>query len=197
MPLFERTPATLLATLKALLPTGAVWPREPDAALSRILGGPATTFARIYARAQALIVDAFPATTLELLPEWERTLGLPDPCAGAAPTIQQRRAQVVARFAGRGGQSVPYFVAYAANLGYSITITEFAPFRFGMRFGLPMAGEEWSHVWRVNAPLDTIISFRFGQGRFGERFRTWGNEVLECQLEEIKPAHTILLFSYS
>jgi hypothetical protein len=30
----------------------------------------------------------------------------------------------------------------------------------------------------------------------GEALRTWGNDLLECKMNQIKPAHTILIFGY-
>ncbi|MBM6414851.1 YmfQ family protein, partial [Lacticaseibacillus paracasei] len=135
---------------------------------------------RLCARDNQLIVEANPSTTTELLPEWEETMGLPDPCAGPAPTIDQRRAQVLARFANSGGQSIPFFIAYALTLGYAITITVYTPYTFGMVFGLPMYGDAFIFAWTVNAPLAAEA-----------------NNVLECEFERLKPAHTTVNFIYS
>src|SRR5579883_2631705 len=110
--------ADFLAALQALMPRGRVWPQDPDATETAVLSGLAKAYERQTARANALLVDAFPATTFELLPEWEETLGLPDPCIGDSPTIEQRVGQVVARFAQAGGQSVAFFTAYAEALGF-------------------------------------------------------------------------------
>jgi uncharacterized protein YmfQ (DUF2313 family) len=183
--------------LQAKLPRGRVWPRDEDSEQTGTLKGLAPSCARFNARANDLLVDAFPASTLELLPEWEKTLGLPDPCVGPSPTIEQRRAQVVARFIADGGQSVAYFISVAAALGYTIAITQFAPFRFGSRFGQPLCGDVWANVWQVNAPNFTIEFFQFGVSGFGEPFAFWGNSVLQCELQRLSPAHTKLLFSYS
>lgn len=182
------------AALQALLPSGPVWRGSVLRLVSR---GLVTPLARLRARAGALLADAFPATAYELLPEWEATLGLPDPCAGDSPTLQQRRSQVVARLTSRGGQSVPYMVERARLLGYQVTVREYAPARLGvMRMGDRLQGTEWAHAWAIRAPATTVIPFRFGLSGVGERFRTWGNEVLECELRSVCPAHTILLFQY-
>ena len=186
-----------LALFQDLLPHGPVWPREPDAVMSRTLASLMPVWARLAARDANLLIDAFPSTTVELLPEWEASLGLPDPCAGTSPTIQARQQQVVARFTADGGQSIPYFVQFAAALGYPITITEFAPSRFGRPFGLPFGGLAWAHTWQVNAPTFTVEQFAFGRDAFGEPYASWGNTVLQCELQRLKPAHTVLIFSYS
>jgi uncharacterized protein YmfQ (DUF2313 family) len=186
-----------LAALQACMPRGRVWPKDTDAVMTQVLSGLATSFAQQTARANYLLVDAFPSTTEELLPEWEATLGLPDPCAGPQPTIAARQAQVLARFVGTGGQSPAYFIGYAANLGYTVTITQFTPFRMGQqRMGCQLGSHDWAHAWAINAPLFTQIPFRMGQSAMGDALETWGNAVLQCELNEIKPAHTILQFIY-
>ncbi|WP_028205024.1 YmfQ family protein [Paraburkholderia nodosa] len=188
--------ADYLRALQAHLPRGRVWPRDSDATQSQVLGTLTPVFARLNARANNLLIDAFPGSTYELLPEWESTLGLPDPCAGEAPTTEQRVAQVVGRLAASGGQSIPYFTAVASAIGYAITISQFVPAQFGMAFGLPFGGDDWAYAWQVNAPTFTINHLTFG-GSFGTPFATWGNNVLQCELERIAPAQTILNFSYS
>ena len=190
--------ADYLAALQALLPRGRVWPRDAEAVLTKVLSALAPTYERQNARSNQLIVDAFPASTIELLPEWEETLGLPDPCAGPSPTIAARRAQVVARFKALGGQSVPYFIAYALALGYVISITQFIPARVGIaRAGDPLNGPDWAHAWRINTALHTVVRAQVGVSQVGEPLAYWNNAVLECQLREVMPAHTVLIFSYT
>lgn len=190
--------ADYLAALQSLMPRGRVWPRDGAATLTKALAGLTPVYERQNARANQLLVDAFPASTLELLPEWEETLGLPDPCAGVSPSVAQRRAQVVARLIAVGGQSAPYYIAYALALGYVITIKNFVPARAGiLRAGDPLNGPAWAHAWQVNAPLNTIRRMQAGTGRAGDALATWGNAVLECALREVMPAHTVLIFSYS
>lgn len=180
----------------SLLPRGRVWSRDVSSVQSRALLGLVTIYEDSTARANQLLVDAFPGSTYELLPEWELTLGLPDPCAGPAPTIQARRAQVVARLTAAGGQSIPYFTGLAKSLGYEVTVTQFMPSRFGKRFGTPFGGVDWAHAWQINAPTFTVNRLRFGDS-FGSPFSYWTNSVLQCELQSVKPAHTVLNFSYS
>ncbi|WP_454871799.1 YmfQ family protein [Paraburkholderia xenovorans] len=196
MPAPNYSAADYLSALQVHLPRGRVWPRDPDAQQTKVLAGFTPVFARLNARANNLLVDAFPPTTYELLPEWESTLGLPDPCAGEAPTTQQRVAQVVARLTATGGQSIAYYTAVAAALGYAITITQFVPSRFGKNFGTLFGGTAWAFAWQVNAPSFTVATLQFG-GAFGSPFASWGNNVLQCELQRFAPAHTTVLFSYS
>jgi uncharacterized protein YmfQ (DUF2313 family) len=177
------TEADFVGAIESLMPRGRVWPRDPDSVQAQVVAGFAGTFLRLSIAAAQLIVDAFPASTVNLIGEWEESLGLPDPCAGPEPTLQLRQAEVVQKFAGLGGQSVPYFEGIAALLGFEITITEF--------------GASNPHHWQVNAPTLSEIWFRAGASTAGEPLVSGGNEVLECIIRELKPAHTTVSFNYS
>lgn len=180
--------------LKALMPPGRVWPCDVDSVQSLVLASLAPSFQRSGAAGPDLLETAFPATALDLLTEWEESLGLPDPCAGESPTLQGRRQQVVARLTGTGGQTIAFFIAYAQLLGYTVTVKQYEPFRCGQsRCGDQLGGPEWAHTWAVVAPLQTITYFRCGVSACGEPLESWGNTVLQCELQAIKPAQTIVL----
>lgn len=186
-----------VGALQALMPRGLAWPRDPDTVMTRVVSGLAPTWTRHTQANNYLLGDAFPATSADLLPEWEAALGLPDPCAGPSPTLQGRQKQVVARLVNSGGQAVPYFVGYAGALGYDVTVSEFTPFRMGQQaMRSPLGRAEWAHAWQINAPAVTMTYFRMAQSCMGQPLASWGNAVLECELGEVKPAHTILHFAY-
>lgn len=184
--------------LLSLLPQGKAWPRDEDSVLSLLALGLATVYERTSDRAGQLVVDAFPATTVELLGEWESTLGLPDPCAGDNPTLQQRVGQVVSRLLDNGGQSLAALQSFAADLGYTVTVTNDAPFRVGQsHVGDHLGRDDWSSTWAANAALVNVIPFRVGRSAVGEPLASWGNETLECELAERAPAHSVPQFRYS
>ena len=184
--------------LKKLSPTGKAWTTENDSLWVKLLSAIAREFARIDARANQLIDETLPSTTIELLSDWERIAGLPDPCSGIGASIPIRRKDLLTKITARGGQTSRYFIDVASQLGYSITITEFKPFCAGSsRAGDPCQEEDWRFVWRINAPTTTITPFLAGQNSAGDALRVWGNERLECVIKKRKPAHTALLFGYS
>jgi uncharacterized protein YmfQ (DUF2313 family) len=190
--------ADITSALAQHFPVGRAWPRDPSTVFMQTLAALAPTFQRLTARGSNLLVDGFPSTTDELLPEWEASLGLPDPCAGEAPTVQARVAQVVARFVGGGGQSIAFYEAYALTLGYTITIDQFAPFRVGInRVGQPLYSTAWAFAWQVNAPAVTVEYFTVGESNVGQPLVTvLGSTTLQCELQRLAPAHTIVIFSY-
>lgn len=192
------TAAEYREQLKALLPPGQAFPREPGTTLHDLLDGMSIELARVDARASTLPQEANPATAAELLPDWERVAGLPDKCAGVLEeTLQGRRNALLTKLASTGGQSALYFIELAASLGYTVTIEQFRPFRVGMsRAGDSLTNGAWVFTWLIRAPGVTVTSFRVGRSAVGERLRTWGNDTLECKINQLKPAHTIALFAY-
>jgi uncharacterized protein YmfQ (DUF2313 family) len=155
----------------------------------------AVEFARIDMRAAELREEADPRTTVEMLPDWERVAGLPDPCAGQAQTLAERRQRLVAKLAARGGQSIAYFVGIAAQLGYTVTIEEFRVFTCVSRCIDALNPPPWQHAWRVRAPTNTVRTMTAESG-CDEPLASWGNQILECVIGRLKPAHTHVIFAY-
>lgn len=192
------TPADYTHQLQALLPVGLAWPREPDAQLTKLLAAWAEELARLDARALRLIEEADVRTTEELLPDWERVLGLPDPCLPDDAGLQQRRAAATTRLTGIGGQSRAYFIALANSLGVEITIDELRPFRCGDgECGDTIYDPAVVFTWQVNLPADVtrIVQFRLGESTAGERLLDMDIGALECVFERLKPAHTSVVFA--
>lgn len=181
-----------------LTPPGQAFPTGTDSLWVKLLGIFSDTFARIDANAVLLINEAFPDTTSQLLPNWERVTGLPDECSVLGDTYEIRRANLIAKLRATGGQSPAYFIDVASALGYTITITEFTPFRVGIdTVGEGLRGTDWWFAFQVNSALNTITWFRAGLSAAGEALAVWGNDRLECVINKLKPAHTVALFSYS
>jgi uncharacterized protein YmfQ (DUF2313 family) len=119
--------------LAALLPTGPAWPREYDSVLMTLLGGLSQIWGDVDGRAADLLeIESDPRTTFELLPDWERAWGLPDPCYTAPQSIDERHLALVMRMTMLGAQSREFFIGVAAQIGYTITITEYRTFVVGI-----------------------------------------------------------------
>jgi len=209
--------------LASLLPYGQAWPRWEDSTLMKTVRGLAQVFGFVDARAADLLErESDPRLTLELLPDWERNWGLPDPCFKQAQTIDQRHALLIMKMTLLGAQSREFFIGIAAWLGYTITITERAPFMCGVsqagdtrgminwndtpgmhpeiadyrwEIGPPEIRFYWTvHV--INAPL-TWFRAASGQAGVDPHLRIGYAYDLECLLRRWSPAHTDIVFDYS
>jgi uncharacterized protein YmfQ (DUF2313 family) len=117
-----------------LLPQGQAWPKHSiDSVLWQACDGLCNYWGYVDGRAADLLeIESDPRKTVELLPDWERNWGLPDPCYTAPQTIAARQAALVARMTLYGSQSREFYINFAAQLGYSITITEYRPWMVGI-----------------------------------------------------------------
>jgi uncharacterized protein YmfQ (DUF2313 family) len=184
--------------LDALKPRGRLTRFIPGGVWEQVTRGMAVEFARVDLRAEDLLRESNPGRTNELLPDWERVLGLPDPCSGDVLGLAARRAAVIARLTAKGGASRAYFIAVANALGYApVEIEEHQLFRVGIgAMGDPISNEEWAFHWTVHAPVFTLFFFESGGSGSGEALNVADNSLLECAIERIKPAHTVVHFEY-
>lgn len=187
-------------TLLDLLPRGIVWPRDPETVIYRFWEAIADGMVAIQTRDCALLAESFPCGATELLPDWERLLGLPDECTGGADRpLAVRRQYVCAKLTAQGGQSAAYFIALAAQYGFHITITEHAapwaigcaPLCEGTTVGVP-----W-YWWTVNSAQFPITFITVGCWHLCDPLYTAeGADILECIIRRAAPAHTTVTFSY-
>lgn len=190
--------AQYLVQLQALLPQGAAWPRDPGAVVTMALDGLSQELARVDQRFDQLVEEANPRTTSELLLDWERVAGLPDECAvDVAKTTEQRRAALLQRLTSRGGQSRAYFIAVAALLGFPITITEFDLHTCEHTCDVPIYGEDWMYAWQINVLQADTVSYQTCMDTCETPLASWGNAEFECVIGHLKPAHTLLIFTYA
>jgi len=192
-------PDAYLAQLQALLPTGPAWTREPDSVLTRLLLAEAAEFARIDERIDQFADETDPRTAYELLADWERVLGLPDPCTAAATTIAARQAACWRKLAYQAGQTPAFYIALAASIGFEIEIHEFDPDVDdwdGSLTGL-IGGGRYRYVWRVHVlNAGSLDYFRAGDP-VGMRLVEGDVGIdVECILQSARPAHTYIVFSY-
>jgi uncharacterized protein YmfQ (DUF2313 family) len=185
-----------------LLPRGRVWHRGWGTLQAQHLLTLMPTWARLHQRANELIAEVFPCSVApEMLPEWEATLGLPE--CGPLGTIQQRQAAVCAKFAMRGGQSIPYFEELLAAHGYDdVTITESTD-GFAFRVDVnhvetPLAVGGSIFHWSITVPSTPVVYyFAVDHSTAEEPLASWGDDYLQCLVDRYAPAHTTVTVGYA
>lgn len=194
----DLTAADYAEHLKALLPPGVAYQFETDGVLAGLLLAMADELARVHVMGSDFIEESDPRTTSAMFTDWEYDYGLPDLCNNEIPSMVERRQLLLAKRLGVGGQSPQFFIDLAARFGYTVTITEFSPFRVDeSSVDDALYGDDWCFTWQVNAPVDVITEFAVGESAVGDALREWGDERLECFIGRAAPAHTTVLFAYS
>lgn len=189
--------------LRKLLPSGWAWQAkdESESEMSKLLSGLSEEFGNVEKRSQDLLKEIMPNTTIEMIDDWERLLGLPDECSPDGElTLQERRDRVLQVLTTRGGQNEEFYRTLASNFGFDIdviSVSDQPPFRVGSgRVGDRLTNGSWRYAFIVQAPSDSVVRFRVGQSRVGEPLLKVTNDTLECLMQKYKPAHSIAIFSF-
>ena len=188
--------ADYLQQLMALKPSGRAWPDDPNARQNQTLAALAEAFARLDGRALGLFAELDPKRAFEMLGDFERNYGLPEACQVTPDTLAGRRAALHEKVTRQGQQSRAYFIELARLLGFTITITEYDAHTVQSAVNQPLHHETWRFLWRVNAPKETVQR-KTVQSGVNEAFQTFGNDLLECVINRLRPAHTRVIFAYS
>jgi uncharacterized protein YmfQ (DUF2313 family) len=195
-----------------LLPRGQAWPREGGSTEAGVIDGLCQFYGYVDSRAADLLErESDPRLTVELLPDWERAWGLPDPCFASPQTVEQRRRILVLWMTWLGGQSRKYFTDLMAWLGYTIQIQEFSPFQCGIssvgdtrsredaeagkHFRWYIGPPEQRFYWTVEVGQVGLNWFRAGSGQAGVNHHLEFSipEEAICLLQRWKPAHTMIV----
>lgn len=189
--------AAYLAQLKALIPPGRAWSRERGTTLGAFLEAAAHELAEIDGEAVALLLDIRPATTTELLPDWERVAGLPDNCSSLASTLVERRASLLTKIVTRLNLNPSTFEEIGLSFGVVLTVEEHDQTRAGTSTTLNTGGGRWRHVWWVTVPTSADVrAFDMNSDVNTPLLLVDRNTELECRLQKASPAHTLLVVGY-
>ena len=209
----QRGPDDYTHALAALLPTGQAWPRAPDSTLMLTIKGLAHIYGQVDFRAHILLTrESDPRLTLELLPDWERNFGLPDPCLAEPLTVADRQKILVLKMTMLGGQSRKFFYQLARDLGYTIGIREYSPWTFGISEVGPtddgtgtnyprweIGPPEIRFYWTIKVGEVRLSWWRYGSAIIGLDPHCYIGLAtdLECIFNRYKPAHTEIIFDYT
>jgi uncharacterized protein YmfQ (DUF2313 family) len=182
--------------LRALLPAGPAW---HDELTQKLLDAWAQEFKRLDGRIGDLLNEADPRLAVELLPDWERLLGLPDGCTvGVSLSLDERRRAAWHKLTAQGDQSRAYFIGMAEKLGVpGCTITEFRQANCNSHCNDALYSQADEFVWRVNVPL-AVDNARMGNCNddCNDALQMYTPNLIECPIRARKPAHTEVIFSY-
>lgn len=129
-----------------------------------------------------------PECANDLLKEWERMLGIPDDCFDTSGTLEERRRNLLIKFAKMNVQTVDDFEALGAAFGLVVTVTP------GYDYEQLNPG---TFVDDTEARFGIVIEF-VSDNSFPYTFPfTFGSLIqglLECVFNKVKPANCIIKY---
>ena len=203
--------------VRNMLPQGIAWENVKN---HPMIEGLAAEFCRVGDKGAVLLqeIDPAQATAGELLSDWFTMVGLPDECTPDDLTDQDKRDQVIQKLATVGAINAAFYESVGLFFGFDITVTDHVPFRVGnqtvgddltnslslrkkLRVGEGTVGDQlsvdgWLYFFNAELPLTANNPFRVGEHTVGQELVQFGNELLECTLKKLKPAHTGITFTF-
>lgn len=187
--------------LKDLLPTGMLWNFDEGSNFDLLTKSLQSRLEDTEFGMVDLFNALMPDTVSdEFVRRWEIQLGIPDDCTRMnSYTLEERKRNIVSKLRLTGGQSIKYYTSLMESLGYNYnSVDEFSASRIGDDCDSFLRGSDWDYTWRVNIAQDAKIeSFATCESECDVFLGSVSNDLmLECLLQSVKPAHTLLLFDY-
>ncbi|MFD1328304.1 hypothetical protein [Mycoplana ramosa] len=192
----------LITAALSLWPQGAAW-GSPDgeavplsSVLARFTRVLIDGFAWLYGRAFRLALEASPQGAAELLPEWERDHGLPEPCFTGDRSIAERLSALAEMVRGRTAIHPQDFIRIAAIFGFEIEIEEPAVFGCGFSecggYHETASGDQETYwVVRVRDAALGFFEAATSECGYDPLFSTGEAEQILCLLRKLAPAWTL------
>jgi len=173
----------------SVLPEGRVWNKKnlDSSTIFKLIRSIAQGFNTVQQQIELLADEYNINLSVDLLPEWEESVGIPDDCLTELDSLEQRRNAIISRLRNIPVVTKAEFEALGFELiGETITVTDgwsydlannfpdkYSRFKMYVQFPFSLAGFPYSF------PLP-----------FG-RFR---NDLIDCVFRQVKPANTIIIF---
>lgn len=198
-----------------LLPKGKLWRPKEQPIFAKVLESAAQELCRVDDRRQQMLLEVDPRTTFESLDTWENVLSLPDECTPDGLDLNQRRNQLVQKLTNIGGLSAAFYEFLGLQLGFVIVVENRVNFLagraragdpltnyFNRRFvagslcGTQLVETGWRYCFNVEMPATASEHFVAGS-LAGTPLRVFSNELIECTMRKLKPAHSCVTFTFT
>jgi uncharacterized protein YmfQ (DUF2313 family) len=190
------------AALEKHLPLGVAWQafRTPGANAYKLWGAFADAYEDAWRVICRVATELDPRTTIDLLPEWERSLGLPDPCFPPAETIEQRRARILFRLTKKRWSSVQDWKDLAALFGLVVRITPGWEIQKRSLYAMsyPIHYSRFPKWGRFRVYIDILnVDFNGYKYTYPLPYGVSDAEfaLYRCLIERVKPANVIVIWN--
>lgn len=182
------------------LPKGRLWSSGFDinSNIGKLIRGLCVEFYRLEVLTKSISDEIDVNLADELLPDWEKSVGIPDDCFNTQTTIAERRNQVLLKLGNFGGvQKAEDFVRVAALFGFDIKIIppggELGT--FPLIFPIPFFDSARSATHTIFVQIldydGSDIEFPL---EFPIEFSSGGTSFLKCIFEVLAPANVQVVF---
>lgn len=180
--------------LAVSLPEGRAWNAKtiPGTTIRSLIVGCASEFNIVQQQIEHMAREFNISLAVDLLPDWEASVGLPDACQIELTELAERRQAVIDRIKKVPVVTTADFEALILSLtGQVATVTPGAVFEsFPLAFPLTFADS--SPLFKLYIDIEDNIEAGFPYA-FPFPFGTTTSGLIRCVLEQIIPANVILI----
>lgn len=188
-----------LSALKKLLPYGPAWEDEQSEVMQCALWLTAKELQRLDNDLANLIDESDPRTASVTLSQWFYEWGIPDKCLQMLEdaSIEQYRKLLIIkiRTLGLTFQELLSVIAQISGVGSAVA-GRVTPFTVNGTVNDRIYGQNWIHAVLVITASDDGVTYFTADSSVDERLALWGNDLFECLVREIAPAHKVIVFQY-
>jgi len=200
--LFKDNEAKSISILSQHLPSGPAWEAKarPESNFYKILKGMVQEFSRVEAQIQEVADEHDINKTLNLLNEWETSVGIPDACFTTEVTLAQRRINIRLKLGTLNGTVANQdFVDIATILGFNVVITpaiDLVPL-FPLTFPLPLFADINEARFTMRVEVIGVLPPGVFPIPFPLILTSSATTILECVFNLLKPAFSKIQFIYT
>lgn len=194
-----RTADEYQLALKKLLPKGPAWELDDSSFFIKMLQLAALEFARIDADIIRLINESDPRTAEVTLSEWFHQWGIPDECITlyGEDDITTYVQALIAKISTQGLTFIELLQILATSLGYSVVeLGNYEPFTVDSTVDKRLYSEDWIYFVRMITVDEIPVRDFTADSTVNRALAEWGNQLWECMVKALAPAHLSLIFQY-
>ena len=188
-----------LCALKKLLPYGPAWEDEQSELMQAVLYLTAKELQRIDTDLARLIDESDPRTASVSLSQWFYEWGIPDDCLKMLEdvSVEQYRSRLIVkiRTLGLTFQELLSVIAQISGIE-SVTAGRVTPFSVNSTVNDRIYGPNWIHAVLVITASTDGVKYFTADSCVDEHLAQWGNELFECLVRSVAPAHKVIVFQY-
>ena len=198
-----------LTTLQRHLPTGLAWDayRTVGKNLYQLWSAFATAYDDMSAALCRMIRELDPSTTVDMIGEWERAVGLPDPCLPQVTTLGERRFWVLWRLGRRRWTTAAEWIELAGLFGLDIRITPgwyvqrpaLYDWSYPKRYDIfPKLGRFRVYIDVLNVPF---AGYDYGRDNRGPGYPIPYGSIDDrlasfiCIIDRVRPANVVVIYN--
>lgn len=169
-------------------PNGRAWAKKrvPDSNTYNLIRCLASSFNRVQQQIDVLAKEFNINLSVDLLPEWEASVSLPDECIKTFNSLEEQRNTIIARLSKTPIVTKAEFEALGQELsGETVVVTD--GWTYDTANNYPNKYSRFKmYVQFINSSTGFPYSFPYPFGSF--RF-----DIVECIFKKIKPANVVMI----